>query len=274
MASTDAAPAGAATWQDHKAKGNAAYTAGDTAEAVAQYSAALKDVSMPASDRAVILCNRAQCYLKTGDNGAAVDDCTSCLTLTPDNVKALFRRAAAYEAMGEKMDALQDYRQVVRLSPSVADAVAGVKRLESALNLPSTLSKATRTRESGPSITEEDRRQLAEVTERVKAVAAQKQRAVEQQRVAQRELRSLNLTLQQVQSLEGSTRVFRGIGKAFLLTPRDDMLSLLQEKQGKIEVRNKSLLATLEHLTRQEGEADAAHMEVYSALQKKLGASR
>lgn len=261
------------SWQEHKVAGNAAYTGGNTADAVASYTAALKDVSMPANDRSVVLCNRAQCYLKLGDNAAAVDDCTACLTLAPSNVKALFRRAAAYEALGEKRDALQDYKEVLRLSPGVADAVAGVRRLETALNLPSSLPKAgggaPSARAAGGGITDEDRRQLGEVQERLKTVSAQRQRALEQSRLAAREKRQLELTLQQVRSMEEETRLFRGIGKAFLLTPREELLKVLSEKQSKTEVREKSLKATLEHLTKQEDEAETASKEVISTLQKK-----
>lgn len=84
--------AGGTTWQDAKAEGNAAYAAGRTADAVGAYTAALQAPALPPSDRATILCNRAQCYLKLADYQRAVEDCTACLTLAPDNVKALFRR--------------------------------------------------------------------------------------------------------------------------------------------------------------------------------------
>ena len=82
----------AATWREHKAAGNDAYTAGRTPEAIAAYTSALQAADLPTTDRATILCNRAQCYLKLDENARAVEDCTACLTLAPDNVKALFRR--------------------------------------------------------------------------------------------------------------------------------------------------------------------------------------
>lgn len=174
----------ASAWQDHKQQGNALYTAGKTAEAVDAYTKALQCDDLPPPDRATILCNRAQCFLKLNDNAKAAEDCTACLTLSPDNVKALFRRcaparvsptrstagsggrgasadgaaracgsslsiprpccltpvpracrAAALEALGDLADALRDYRDVARVSPSVADAGAGVRRLEAKLGI-------------------------------------------------------------------------------------------------------------------------------------------
>ena len=98
MAAAAAAAAAAGSWQDAKAAGNAAYTAGRTADAVAQYTAALQAPELPPADRATILCNRAQCFLKLADNQRAAEDCTACLTLSPDNVKALFRRCVLRRA--------------------------------------------------------------------------------------------------------------------------------------------------------------------------------
>lgn len=80
------------TWQEHRIAGNAAYTSGDTPAAVDAYTAALRCDDLPAGDRATILGNRAQCFLKLNLNAKAVEDCTAALTLAPDNVKSLFRR--------------------------------------------------------------------------------------------------------------------------------------------------------------------------------------
>jgi len=84
-------------WSSHKSAGNAAYTGGRTAEACEHYTRALQCTDVPPADRATLLCNRAQAYLKLNKNEAAVEDCTACLTLSPDNVKALFRRCARGE---------------------------------------------------------------------------------------------------------------------------------------------------------------------------------
>ena len=47
----------------------------------------------------ILLNNRAACHLKNGTSQACVADCTYSLHLVPINVKALVRRAQAYEAM-------------------------------------------------------------------------------------------------------------------------------------------------------------------------------
>lgn len=88
------------TWAQHKEEGNDAYKQGKIEAAVEAYIAALRSPDVPNADRAVILCNRAQCYLKLNNNAAAIDDCTASLTHSPDNVKALFRRWVAWEGEG------------------------------------------------------------------------------------------------------------------------------------------------------------------------------
>lgn len=80
------------TWQTYKALGNVDYSAGKLESAVGFYSKALESMDVPSSDRSTILGNRAQAYLKLGKNAEAVEDCTAALTITPDNVKSLFRR--------------------------------------------------------------------------------------------------------------------------------------------------------------------------------------
>ncbi|KZS86930.1 TPR-like protein [Sistotremastrum niveocremeum HHB9708] len=99
--------------QAHKEKGNASFKAGNYAEAVGHYSAAIvadrKEPTYPL--------NRAAAYLKLGKNEDAERDCTTCLGLSPTNVKALFRRGQARAALGRTEDAILDFREILKLEP-------------------------------------------------------------------------------------------------------------------------------------------------------------
>ena len=90
----DSAPSApsAPTWQELKKSGNEEYAGGRTEAALAAYTAALTHESLPALERATLLCNRAQAALKLGQFAAAADDCTACLAIQPASFKALFRR--------------------------------------------------------------------------------------------------------------------------------------------------------------------------------------
>ncbi|KAJ7016835.1 hypothetical protein C8F04DRAFT_1159197 [Mycena alexandri] len=97
-----------------KEKGNAAFKAGDYPTAIGHYSAAIH------ADRtdATFPLNRAAAYLKLGKNEDAERDCSTVLSLSNGNVKALFRRAQARLAMGKLSEAQSDLREAARLEPS------------------------------------------------------------------------------------------------------------------------------------------------------------
>ncbi|KAH7885126.1 hypothetical protein F5I97DRAFT_1882676 [Phlebopus sp. FC_14] len=97
-----------------KEKGNTAFKAADYATAVGHYtSAILADSSDP-----TFHLNRAAAYLQLGKNEDAERDCTNALTLTPKNVKALFRRGHARRALGKFEDARADLQGAFALEPS------------------------------------------------------------------------------------------------------------------------------------------------------------
>lgn len=259
----------ASAWQDHKQQGNALYTAGKTAEAVDAYTKALQCDDLPPPDRATILCNRAQCFLKLNDNAKAAEDCTACLTLSPDNVKALFRRAAALEALGDLADALRDYRDVARVSPSVADAGAGVRRLEAKLGIAPT---AVVPADDGRlEVTDEEMRGLQEVTLRLKDVKRQRAKAAAQLAATQRERKQVSITQATLAQLPAGTRSFRAVGRMFLHTPGAEMDTLLADRLAKADTRERVCEGTIGYLARQEADAEAAYGEMIRGLKAKRG---
>ncbi|EEB93863.1 hypothetical protein MPER_07429, partial [Moniliophthora perniciosa FA553] len=96
-----------------KEKGNAAFKSGDFFTAIGHYSAAIiedrKDPTFPL--------NRAAAYLKIGKNEDAERDCTTVLTLSPSNVKAIFRRGQARLGMGKLDEAKADFEAAAKIEP-------------------------------------------------------------------------------------------------------------------------------------------------------------
>ena len=100
-----------------KEAGNEAYKNGDLDEALAFYT---KGISISNSDTsnselATFYKNRAAIHIKNEDWNKAVDDCTKCLDMTPNDPKALFRRVQAYESLGKNELAYKDAREVHNL---------------------------------------------------------------------------------------------------------------------------------------------------------------
>lgn len=57
--------------------------------------------------------NRAACYKQLSNFDGTIADSTAVLEYKPDDIKALMRRAQAYEACERYKSALQDVRQVL-----------------------------------------------------------------------------------------------------------------------------------------------------------------
>lgn len=286
-ASGDAPPSRPPPWQALKLAGNDAYAAGRVEESLAAYTSALSfsgEPPLPALERATLLCNRAQVQLRLGAHEAAADDCTACLTITPSNYKALFRRGTAREALGDARGALKDFRDVLQLSPALADAIAAVRRLETALGEPSSLGGGGNsgvTRRDGSSggsgsslrdaISPEDARAAEDAQARVKEVAMQKAKARESQASAAREKRQLELSLGQVETLPADTPLFRPIGKMFMASPRPELMAVLGDKLARADKKLSVCAAALTHIERQEAEADGAFLEALATIRRKEG---
>ncbi|KAG2065025.1 TPR-like protein [Suillus decipiens] len=79
-----------------KDQGNAAFKLGDYPAAIGHYTSAI----IANADDSTFPLNRAAAYLKLGKNEDAERDCTTVLKLSPNNVKALFRRGQARMGLG------------------------------------------------------------------------------------------------------------------------------------------------------------------------------
>lgn len=111
-----------------KQSGNAAYLASQNVEAVALYSDALEVCPLSFSDdRAILFANRAAAQFKKGDLVATIQDCSESLELKPDYLKALVRRAQAYEDQDKPHEALKDFEKVLELDPKHAQANVAVR---------------------------------------------------------------------------------------------------------------------------------------------------
>lgn len=87
-----------------KKLGNTAYQNKDLSSAIDFYTKAIETIPDP-----VYYSNRAACYASQQDSAKVIEDTTESLRLDPNYVKALNRRAIAYEAEGEHQNALLDY---------------------------------------------------------------------------------------------------------------------------------------------------------------------
>ena len=105
-----------------KSEGNALFAAeGKAQEAVDKYSEALGLDPTNASYAATILANRAAAFMKLKRWDEALADCEQSLSLKPDNVKVLLRRAACRKEKGDLEEAVRDIEAALRLDSDSDD---------------------------------------------------------------------------------------------------------------------------------------------------------
>uniref|UniRef100_A0A1I8GMG3 RPAP3_C domain-containing protein n=1 Tax=Macrostomum lignano TaxID=282301 RepID=A0A1I8GMG3_9PLAT len=114
--------------EQEKAKGNEAFRSGDYEEAALYYSRSVSASPLPAAYN-----NRAFAYLKLQKYTACVKDCGRVLKAEPDNVKALLRRATAYQKIHRIVDARADLERLLRLDPGSAAGSALLSELDAEL---------------------------------------------------------------------------------------------------------------------------------------------
>lgn len=103
---------------DLKNEGNKAFQAGDFPGAVELYSQAIE----LSDDQPLFYTNRAQAYIKTEAYGYAVADASTAIELNPKLVKAYFRRGLARTAILRPKEAINDFKECVKLDPNNQDA--------------------------------------------------------------------------------------------------------------------------------------------------------
>jgi tetratricopeptide (TPR) repeat protein len=260
-------------WKDLKAKGNAAYSSNKIEEALSAYSDALAITELRSEDRATLLCNRAQCHLKKKDWMAAVQDCTDCLVLSTKNIKALFRRASAFEELGKSDEALNDYKEVVRLSPGVVEARRAIRRLDpSAPEGQAQPGRRTVARKGGAGgrrkLTQEDMTMLTELQMQQQKLQGQVRQAEQQQKSADHVARTLASTRKAMDDLSAGTNTYRTVGRMFLRTPVEEVKEHLDGKLKEMESRAKVAASTIEYLNKKVEENGKQFQELVATFQK------
>jgi len=103
----------------HKEKGDDMYKDAKFEEAVKEYTKCLDLLAKQGKSTSELalkaLSNRAACNKQISHFDAVIEDCTAVLEVEPDNVKALIRRAQAFEGVERYRFALQDTKTVLQM---------------------------------------------------------------------------------------------------------------------------------------------------------------
>lgn len=120
----------------HKVAGNEAFKSGKIEEAIEHYTLAVGEGDKKTEEGKAILAavyaNRAACNRQLYMHDEVVKDCSKCLQLQPQNVKAFIRRAQSYESLERYREALADFEAASRLNGGNV-ATAGASRVRRGL---------------------------------------------------------------------------------------------------------------------------------------------
>jgi len=101
----------------YKEAGDAKYKSANFEEAIDLYTKCLDATPDKASELAVkAYSNRSACYKQHSNFDGTISDCTAVLDADPENVKALVRRAQAFEAVERYKSSLQDVKYVLQMN--------------------------------------------------------------------------------------------------------------------------------------------------------------
>jgi len=98
-------------------QGNDLYRSHSYHEALRCYLRALQCDDVSEADKAKIHNNLAACYLKLKKYQDVITNSTLCLAISPKDVKALYRRSQAYQALGEVEKSYHDAIEVKKIDP-------------------------------------------------------------------------------------------------------------------------------------------------------------
>ena len=116
--------------QVFKEKGNDLFKVKKYKEAADFYSKAIKVCPEDESkEKSVYHKNRAACYLKMEKYESATVDCIAALTLSPSDVKALYRYAQGLEGLEKNSEALLQLKKLLAIDPKNKEANEMARRL-------------------------------------------------------------------------------------------------------------------------------------------------
>lgn len=126
LACLAAAPAGAESFKSWAARGARQEREKDASGALASYSSALSEWKEAdgASPKAKVLCARAGLREKNGDESGAAEDFTGCLALDKKNARAYHRRGSLRLKAGKTREALGDFYRATALDLGFGAAYA------------------------------------------------------------------------------------------------------------------------------------------------------
>lgn len=113
--------------------GDTKFKAGQHAEAVEAYTAALNVDAALDSLNSKIYCNRAACYSALKQWEDALTDCNQAILMDEKYTRAYIRRAKCHAALSNHQDAVYDWNKAKELDPDNSEILSGLRAAQKEL---------------------------------------------------------------------------------------------------------------------------------------------
>ncbi|EJC98752.1 Prefoldin beta-like protein [Fomitiporia mediterranea MF3/22] len=113
---------------------------------------------------------------------------------------------------------------------------------------------------------------LRRILQQIQATAVNSQRALSATKATaatkERERKILQLTMDEISSLDNDVNLYKGVGKMFMLTPRDTMEKELKSQEKELNDDINNLNKKAKYLEKQFNEASAQLKDIFNSAPK------
>eukprot|EP01032_Pedospumella_encystans_P008268 gene8268-9834_t len=226
-----------------KKEGNDAFLAKNYVEAIKHYTKAIEFEP----NTAIFYSNRSACHASLKDWQSAFDDALVSISKDPKFIKGYYRLASAQTELGKYDDAETTLRAALTLEPG-NDVL--MKQIRTLKTKKAAAVAATKTKKATKQLDEATIKEAMELQEQLNAYHRDLRSVRNALASAQREARMNSVTTNQITPLEPTVALYRSVGKAFVLTPRADVESRLENEITELTKAQRDLTDREEYLTR------------------------
>lgn len=221
--------------------GNKAYLAKDYDAAITHYTDAI--TLDPANH--IYYSNRSACHGAKGDWASAAADAATCIEKDPTFLKGYYRLTMAQLELKEYDAALETIKSGLMKQPDNPELQKQLRLVKAKKNAAEYVRHADGSGVAGRGMSVEE---LQEVQGQYLAANKELKEVRSKGVAAAGEKRRNELTLEEVSKVPEETRLFRALGKAFVLTPRAQVVEGLTNRIQESERRATDLEAKHEYL--------------------------
>ncbi|KAL7525753.1 hypothetical protein ACHAXR_001142 [Thalassiosira sp. AJA248-18] len=240
-----------------KELGNKAFAAKEYDEAIKHYTAAIA----VDSKNCVYYSNRSACYGGKKEWASAAKDAKECIKFNPTFIKGYYRLANAQSEQNEFDAALATIKQGLAIesdNPQLQKQMRQVKAKRSNMRRAENASSNTASSTAMPggmpyrNLDSSTSKEVMDLQQQLIATTKEYRMVKANIMKAQNGKRSNELTRMELEKLPQGTdaKMYRGVGKMFMLTSRSDIMTHLEESVDKDGKEEKDLSAKLDYLER------------------------